>query len=86
MFAYGFLRMGRCMFTTRQLIGLRMPKYILDLKPRDCRFPVDGGFCAEHAESGPYCSHHRTIAYDPNSALKNSRLNRSLRQIIKRGL
>lgn len=37
---------------------------LLDLKPSDCRFPIDGLFCAaERREGSSYCDHHHGLAY-----------------------
>ncbi len=37
---------------------------LLDLRPSDCRFPVDGLFCAaERREGSSYCDHHHGLAY-----------------------
>lgn len=41
-------------------------KKLIDLEPRDCRWPLEtGGFCAERKERGAYCGAHAKRAYKP---------------------
>lgn len=63
-----------------------MPKPIIELSAHECRFPVDGGFCAEHAPDGSYCAHHYRIAYEPLTPAQRKRDARGIAYIIKRGL
>lgn len=52
---------------------------LLDLAPRDCRFPIGDprepgfGFCAAPASVGhSYCEHHHALAYQPESTGKRN--------------
>jgi len=46
------------------LIAYGIPKTMLELKERDCRWPVDGKYCsAEKVKGFPYCPDHVRCAY-----------------------
>lgn len=65
-------------------------KGLLDLRARDCRWPVgaatgaDQRFCAAPVEDGPYCPHCSRLAYAPRSASVKAKSDRRALYVARR--